>query len=97
MLAGGDGDYICIEYSDSLVGVVLGERFPVWQEPGAIKASSNAGVKKLGSNVLGQRPPARWSSVARDARRPLPCAIGIAAVLAATLLVWAEAGLYPRV
>jgi hypothetical protein len=48
VLAGGDGDYICIEYSDSLVGVVLGERFPVWQEPGAIKACSNAGVKKLG-------------------------------------------------
>ena len=48
MLAGGDGDYICIEYSDSLVGVVLGERFPAWQEPRAIKACSNAGVTKLG-------------------------------------------------
>ena len=47
VLAGGDGDYICIEYADSLVGVVLGERFPAWQEPGAIKACSNAGVKKL--------------------------------------------------
>jgi hypothetical protein len=27
LLAGGDGDHISIEYSDSLVGVVLGERF----------------------------------------------------------------------
>jgi hypothetical protein len=38
LLADGDGDHISIEYSDSLVGVVLGERFPAWQEPGAIKA-----------------------------------------------------------
>ena len=82
VLAGGDGDHIFIEYSDSLVGVVLGERFPAWQEPGAIKACSNAGVKKQGSNALGERPPARWSSVARDTRRALPCAIGIAIVLA---------------
>jgi hypothetical protein len=31
VLMGGEGDYVSIEYSDSLVGVVLGERFPRWQ------------------------------------------------------------------
>ena len=34
VLAGGDGDHISIDYSKSLVGVVLGERFPAWQVPG---------------------------------------------------------------
>jgi hypothetical protein len=48
VLAGGAGDHISIRYRDSLVGVVLGERFPAWQEPGAIQACLDAGVPKLG-------------------------------------------------
>ena len=55
--------------------------------PGVAGAQGDKGLlerrrDEAGSNVLGERPPARWSSVARDAKRPLPCAIGIATVLA---------------
>jgi hypothetical protein len=38
-------DYAYIDYGDSLVGVVLGERFPEWQDPGAITECENLGVK----------------------------------------------------
>jgi Protein of unknown function (DUF2971) len=44
VLAAGDGDYAWIDYGDSLVGVALGERFPEWQDLGAIRECENVGV-----------------------------------------------------
>ncbi len=45
VLAVEDDDYAYIEFRDALVGVVLGERFPVWQRPAAIAACSEIDVK----------------------------------------------------
>ena len=45
VLAAGDDDYAHIDYRDALVGVVLGERFPVWQRPAAIAACTTSEVK----------------------------------------------------
>jgi hypothetical protein len=46
LTAGDDGDdYAWIDYGDSLVGVVLGERVPPWQRPGAIEACSKIEAK----------------------------------------------------
>lgn len=46
LTAGDDGDdYAWIDYGDALVGVVLGERVPEWQRPGAIEACSTLEVK----------------------------------------------------
>ena len=38
-------DYAYLDYRDSLVGVVLGERVPPWQWPGAVEACSRINVK----------------------------------------------------
>jgi Protein of unknown function (DUF2971) len=38
-------EYAWIDYGDSLVGVLLGERVPEWQRPGAFEACSKLGVK----------------------------------------------------
>lgn len=38
-------DYAYLDYSDSLVGVVLGERVPEWQRPRAIEACSKLEAK----------------------------------------------------
>jgi hypothetical protein len=38
-------EYAYVDYGDSLVGVVLGERVPEWQEPGAVEACSRMNVK----------------------------------------------------
>jgi hypothetical protein len=41
-----DGDeYAYVDYRDSLVGVVLGERVPEWQRPGALEACSRIQVR----------------------------------------------------
>jgi hypothetical protein len=47
VLTAGDDldDYAYVDYGDSLVGVVLGERVPEWQEPGAVEACSRINVK----------------------------------------------------
>ncbi len=45
VLAAGGDDYAYIDYGDALVGVVLGERFPAWQRPAAIAASSELAFK----------------------------------------------------
>jgi hypothetical protein len=47
VLAAGDDrdDYAWIDYGDSLVGVVLGERVPEWQRAGAIGACSKIEAK----------------------------------------------------
>lgn len=37
-------DYAYIDYGDSLVGVVLGERFPDWQDPAAIRGCEDVRV-----------------------------------------------------
>jgi hypothetical protein len=34
-----------MSYNDALVGVVLAERFPPWQRPGAAPECSNIGLK----------------------------------------------------
>jgi hypothetical protein len=60
---GGKGDYICIEYSDSLVGVVLSERFAAWQEPGGDNRLLE-GRREAEANAPGKRPPTRWLRVA---------------------------------
>lgn len=45
VLAAGDDDYAYIDYDHALVAVVLGERFPDWQRPAAIHASSELAFK----------------------------------------------------
>jgi DUF2971 family protein len=45
VLAAGDDDYARIDYGDALVGVVLGERFPERQRPGAIGQCSRLDIK----------------------------------------------------
>jgi hypothetical protein len=45
VLAAGNDKYAYLDYRDSLVGVVLGERFPLWKDPGAIKACEQVEVR----------------------------------------------------
>jgi Protein of unknown function (DUF2971) len=45
VLAPSDDGYAYLDYGDSLVGVVLGERFPQWQRAAAIEACKGLGVK----------------------------------------------------
>jgi Protein of unknown function (DUF2971) len=45
VLAAGGDDYAHADYGDALVGVVLGERFPTWQRPGAVQECSKIEVK----------------------------------------------------
>jgi hypothetical protein len=45
VLEAGDDDYTYINHGDSLVGIVLGERFPKWERPAAIAACSELAVK----------------------------------------------------
>jgi hypothetical protein len=47
VLTAGDDDYddyTYIDYGDALQGVVLGERFPEWQDPAAIRGCKKVGV-----------------------------------------------------
>jgi hypothetical protein len=45
VLAAGSDEYAYIDYGDALVGIVLGERFPVWQRPAAVAACADLDVK----------------------------------------------------
>jgi hypothetical protein len=50
LTASDDLDYTYVDYRDALVGVVLGERVPEWQEEGAVRACSRINVSSAGWN-----------------------------------------------
>lgn len=52
----GRDDYAYVDYGDSMQGVVLGERFPEWQDPGAIEQCARAKVKLGWMNWVNGRP-----------------------------------------
>ena len=55
LTAGDDRDeYAYLDYRDSLVAVVLGERVPEWQRPGAVDTCSKFEVKLGGKVKLGR-------------------------------------------
>jgi hypothetical protein len=71
VLTAGDDDrdeYTYIDYGDALLGVVLGERFPECQDPGAVRECEHAGVKlgwiawRNGRPRVFPRRPARLSA-----------------------------------
>jgi hypothetical protein len=74
VLAAGDDDYACIDYGGSLVHVVVGERFPEWQDPAGMKACANTKIPiRLGwmhwrdgrPRVLPVRPPGPFRTLIR--------------------------------
>ena len=55
-------DYVSVDYDDALEAVIVGERFPKWQEPGAIDVCR--GVGAMAARI-------DWSM-----RRPIPVRLG---------------------
>jgi hypothetical protein len=41
----GQGEYVYVGFRDALAAVIVGERFPDWQIPGAAEVCERAGVK----------------------------------------------------
>jgi hypothetical protein len=56
MTAPEDQDDVFVEYADSLEAVIVGEKFPDWERPGAIKACRRSGADPLGLDWSERRP-----------------------------------------
>jgi hypothetical protein len=86
VLAAGDDDYAHINYGDSLVGIVLGQRFPKWERPAAIAACSELAMK-LGLCTGNTAAPCPTAVAVTVGERPAPASLDARALRRARALL----------